>query len=208
MEHVLQLRRFLEASPRNPATKPDMCELCGALAGEPHSHVIDITDRRLMCVCRPCHILFAHPGSGAGRFRSVPDRYVRLAQSEQSHLPWYEWPIPVGIAFVILSSTLGRAVAFYPSPAGATESNIEVGDWAELSRTVPELATMEPDVEALLVCRRRESCKAWIVPVDACYSLVGRIRKTWRGFEGGEQAWTEIDGFFARLGGDALEAHS
>jgi hypothetical protein len=35
--------------------------------------------------------------------------------------------------------------------------------------------------------------------VDACYELVGRIRRHWTGFEGGEEAWLEIDAFFAGL---------
>ncbi len=37
------------------------------------------------------------------------------------------------------------------------------------------------------------------MPIDACYELVGRIRRRWRGFEGGEEAWREIEGFFAGL---------
>jgi hypothetical protein len=62
-------------------------------------------------------------------------------------------------------------------------------------QATPELATLEPEVEALLVSRR----ESWIVPVDACYELVGRIKRTWRGFDGGSEAWREIDGFFAGL---------
>ena len=60
----------------------------------------------------------------------------------------------------------------------------------------------DADVEALLISRRRgrTETECWIVPVDACYELVGRIRRHWRGFEGGEEAWVEIDAFFAGLG--------
>jgi hypothetical protein len=59
----------------------------------------------------------------------------------------------------------------------------------------PELATLEADIEALLVSKK----ESWIVPVDACYELTGRIKRTWRGFDGGQDAWREIDGFFASL---------
>jgi len=47
--------------------------------------------------------------------------------------------------------------------------------------------------------KRRENFDCYIVPIDACYELVGRIRRCWKGFDGGEDAWNEIDGFFADL---------
>ena len=37
------------------------------------------------------------------------------------------------------------------------------------------------------------------MPVDACYDLVGRVKLGWKGFDGGEEVWEEIDRFFARL---------
>jgi hypothetical protein len=54
---------------------------------------------------------------------------------------------------------------------------------------------LEPDVEALLV--RREPATCLLVPIDACYRLVGLVRRTWRGFDGGAEAWRDVDGFFA-----------
>jgi len=42
-----------------------------------------------------------------------------------------------------------------------------------------------------------------LVPVDACYRLVGLVRRHWRGFDGGPEAWAHIDAFF-----DAVEARS
>src|SRR5262249_57742651 len=61
------------------------------------------------------------------------------------------------------------------------------------------LTTLAADVEALLVrsVQRRGGFECYIVPIDACYELVGRIRRRWKGFDGGEDAWTEIDAFFA-----------
>jgi hypothetical protein len=64
---------------------------------------------------------------------------------------------------------------------------------------------MEPDVEALLVRRSdagrggASSSEALLVPVDACYRLVGLVRLHWKGFDGGAEAWAAIDGFFAEL---------
>jgi hypothetical protein len=175
MTDLLKLRRFLDPPPPRAA----QCEVCSAPIGEEHSHVVDIPRRRLACACRPCAILFEHPQAGA-KFRSVGDRYLKIPQ------PLDDWPFPVGMAFFIRDSSQGRVIAFYPSPAGATESPFET--------EAPD--TLEPDIEALLISRHRH--EAWIVPVDACYNLVGRIRKTWRGFEGGE-AKLEVDRFFDSL---------
>jgi hypothetical protein len=33
--------------------------------------------------------------------------------------------------------------------------------------------------------------------IDACCELVGRVRRHWKGFSGGDEAWSEIETFFA-----------
>ena len=92
-------------------------------------------------------------------------------------------------------------VAFYPSPAGPTESLLELEAWTELEAANPVLGTMQPDVEALLVSHARDMNEHWLVPVDDCYELVGLIRSRWRGFGGGEEVWAAIDHFFEDLAG-------
>ena len=62
---------------------------------------------------------------------------------------------------------------------------------------------MEPDAEALLVDRARGARRCWIVPVDACYALVGLIRRRWHGLTGGTEVWKEIGAFFDALDGRA-----
>ena len=88
---------------------------------------------------------------------------------------------------------LQTSIAFASSERSSTQNGLDIRN---------QLSTIEPDVEALLISRRcgRTETECWIVPVDACYELVGRIRRHWRGFEGGEEAWVEIDAFFAGLG--------
>jgi hypothetical protein len=56
-----------------------------------------------------------------------------------------------------------------------------------------------PDVEALIVRRSREGNESYLVPIDACYELVGRIRMHWTGFDGGGEARQDITDFFARV---------
>jgi hypothetical protein len=56
-----------------------------------------------------------------------------------------------------------------------------------------------PDVEAVLVRKNQNAAgglDAFIVPIDACYDLVGRIRTLWSGFDGGGEVRAQIQGFF------------
>jgi len=36
-------------------------------------------------------------------------------------------------------------------------------------------------------------------PCPLCYELVGRVRRLWKGFSGGDEAWSEIEAFFATV---------
>ena len=47
--------------------------------------------------------------------------------------------------------------------------------------------------------------QTFLVPIDACYEFVGRLRKLWRGFDGGQQAREFIDSFFAQVAKRARE---
>ena len=98
------------------------------------------------------------------------------------HGQWDRLQIPVDLAFFFHHASLGHAVAFYPSPAGATESLLPLETWEEIVRASPPDRGDEPDVEALLVSKREQSFACYIVPIDACYELVGIVRRHWRGF--------------------------
>jgi hypothetical protein len=73
--------------------------------------------------------------------------------------------------------------------------------WDELVVANPVLRELAPDVEALLLYRRRGESEfhSFLVPIDACYELTGRVRRYWKGFDGGEEAWREIETFFSKL---------
>jgi hypothetical protein len=87
----------------------------------------------------------------------------------------------------------------YPSPAGATESQLPLEAWEVLVADNPVLAKLEPDVEALLVNRVGSARLYYLAPIDTCYRLVGLIRMYWRGLSGGETVWKEIGQYFERL---------
>jgi len=175
------------------------CELCGTLIGPEHRHLLDVSSRELMCACQACKILFDRPAAGGSHYRLVPDRRLCLEDFALDDVSWAELRIPVEMAFFFYSTPAQRTVAFYPGPMGATESLLELDSWEQLERANPVLASMQRDVEALLVNRARGAHDHYLVPLDDPYELVGVIRTRWRGLTGGQEVWEEIDGFFARL---------
>ncbi len=189
-------RRFAKPASHAPGER---CELCNEAIPAEHPHVVNLESRALQCTCRPCYMLFTERGAGGGRYASVPDRYLHDRDFTLTDAQWDQFQIPVRMAFFFVNSVLERTVAFYPSPAGATESLLPAETWGDIMAANPLFATIEPDVEALLVYRRDAAYECFLVPIDACYELVGHVRKNWKGFDGGEEAWTAIDGFFDGL---------
>jgi len=55
------------------------------------------------------------------------------------------------------------------------------------------------DVEAALVRRHEGAFECFVVPIDACYELVGLVRSHWTGVAGGAEVWARIEAFFDRL---------
>jgi hypothetical protein len=151
-----------------------------------------------MCACRGCYLLFVSDGAGGSHFKSVPERYISCSDFELSPEQWDNLQIPVSVAFFFLNSSLGRVAAFYPGPAGATESELPLDTWAEVTDANPQLGTLQPDVEAFLVRSKTKGggTECYIVPIDACYELVGHLRRLWRGFDGGKEANAKLDSFF------------
>jgi hypothetical protein len=174
--------------------------MCATPIAAEHSHVVNVESRSLMCSCRACYLLFTQQGAAQGKYRSVPDRYQYDLSFQLSESQWEELQIPVKIAFFFFNSSMGRVAAFYPSPAGATESLLPLDAWQKLTASNPMLMALTPDVEALLVYgRKRTEFECFTVPIDACYELTGLIRRRWKGFDGGEEAWREVDEFFERV---------
>ena len=177
----------------------ERCDLCSEPIPTEHRHLLEVSTRDIMCVCRPCSILFDREAASEGKYRLIPDRYLLLEGFEMSDAQWESLQIPVDMAFFFYSTPAERVVAFYPSPMGPTESLLKLSAWEELEENNPVLEGMERDVEALLVNRVRGARQHFLVPIDECYSLVGLIRMHWRGLSGGQEVWEEIGRFFEVL---------
>lgn len=200
-EPLAVLQRIRRTTPREQPRAGERCELCSEPIGDEHGHLVNVEARNLMCACRGCYLLFTTDGAGGGHFRAVPDRYVAFPDFRLTPAQWDSLQIPVSVAFFFLNSTLDRVAAFYPGPAGATESLLSFDTWQELVAANPDLGTLQSDVEALLVRSGREDSGAecFIVPIDACYELVGQLRRLWKGFDGGREAHDALDEFFASV---------
>lgn len=195
------IARTLARYARAPRRRSESaCELCAGPLADAHDHVADLDARRLACACRACALLFAQPGAARGRYRTVPDRVLVDPRLDLDDDAWNALGVPVRLAFVLRVSARSSWVAFYPSPAGATEAEVSPTGMDALAQRTPLVAAIEPDVEALLVRGRRGERRlaAYLVPISACYELAGVVRRHWKGLDGGD-AHAEIDAFFARL---------
>ena len=195
----MSLFRFAK-DPALRKTLGERCELCAKPIDGTHAHLVDVKERRLMCACDPCYYLFKPRGAAQGRYKAVPYRYAQLTEFSIDDAQWESLQIPIALAFFFFNSESKRTVAFYPGPAGATESMLPLRAWEDIVAQYPRLRELEPDVEAALIRRGRDGANdCFIVPIDACYELVGLIRATWKGFDGGDDARRNIDRFFATL---------
>ncbi|QUR66971.1 DUF5947 family protein [Mycobacterium spongiae] len=193
---------------RRPAESADeRCEMCSAAIAGQHQHVVNVAGRQLMCVCRACYLLFTDPKAEL-RYRAVPERYLAFNDFALDRRAWESLQIPVGVAFFFTNSALGRTVAFYPGPAGACESELDLETWNTIGKADPRVSLAADDVEALLVRVPEPEAaqpQTYLVPIDACYEFVGQLRLLWRGFDGGQQAREFTERFFAHIAARAVQ---
>jgi hypothetical protein len=188
------------ATLRGLARKPEPaehCDLCGAIVGHEHQHLIDPVVRKLMCSCDACAILFSQ--SGETKYKRVPRRVRFLNDFSMTDAQWDSLLIPIGLAFFLKSSTEGRVLAMYPGAAGSAESLLSLDTWTDIAQENRVLEQMETDVEALLVNRLNRPAEYYLTPIDKCYELVGLIRSNWRGLAGGAEVWQKIRDYFTEL---------
>ncbi len=193
------LRRIARGRER---ARDELCELCSAVISNAHQHLIEPENRKLVCVCDACAILFGNQGET--KYRRVPRRTRLLLDFRLSDIQWQNLQIPIRLAFIFHDSAAHQSIALYPSPAGPTESWLEAAAWGEIAEQNPSLQKMEPDVEALLINRMGSAGEYYIAPIDECFRLTGLLRAHWSGLSGGAKVWEEVARFFVELQKQAI----
>jgi Family of unknown function (DUF5947) len=175
--------------------------MCSRDLASEHAHLLETVSRKLVCSCEPCAILFS--GNQNLKFKRVPRDVRFLSNFRLTDAQWDSLMIPIEMAFLFYSTPHGKVMAYYPSPAGPTESLLSLETWNDVMQENMVLNELRSDVEALLVNRvgagRGVKPEYYVVPIDECYKLVGLIRMHWRGLSGGTEVWREVGTFFAGL---------
>ena len=193
---VSALRRLqMREMPDGPEPLEASCDLCGTSMPEDHRHLLQLDERRIVCVVRgaagPC--ARATPSTCPPARASCGSRTSRCRDEL-----WARFRIPIGLAF-FLRGRGGGVVALYPSPAGATESRAR-------PRVVGRARALNPVLESssrgrgadrgphggAAAVRDRSDRQA--------YRLVGLIKANWQGISGGPAVEQAVDGFFEELG--------
>jgi hypothetical protein len=185
------------AAPRRPV---DLCDLCGTTIPEDHRHLLQLVERQIVCSCEACWGMRA----GEGDYRPVGNRTLWLDELEVPDDVWASFQIPIGLAFFMQSTVTSCVVAMYPSPAGATESELHFESWSRMLTLNPALTGLEPDVEGLIVNRLADPSIYVIAPIDRCYALTGTIKSHWEGISGGDGVQEAVTTFFDGLRAEAV----
>lgn len=178
------------------------CDLCATTVPSDHRHLLNLVERRIECVCESCWAL----RSGDAEFRPTGMRTLWLPDLDVPDDVWASFQIPIGLAFFMESTVAGCVIALYPSPAGATESELHFSSWSSLVALNPALADLEPDVEGLIANRLADPPAYAIAPIDRCYALTGTVKMSWEGISGGVGVSEAVAGFFDGLRAEAFAA--
>ena len=142
--------------------------------------------------------------SGDPEYRPAGNRTLWLPDLDLPDDLWASFQIPIGLAFFMDSTVTGCVVALYPSPGGATESELHFESWSRMRELNPVLRGLEPDIEGLVVNRLSDPPAYAIAPIDQCYALTGAIKANWEGISGGPGVEEAVTRFFDDLRSEAV----
>ena len=184
------------------AAGTEVCDLCGISIPDDHRHLLHLVERRIVCSCEACWAMRAAEGD----YRPTGNRTLWLPDLDVPDDLWASFQIPIGLSFFMESTVTACVVAMYPSPAGATESELHFESWNRMLELNPVLRDLEPDIEGLMVNRLADPRVYVIAPIDRCYELTGLIKVHWEGISGGTGVEQAVAEFFEDLRGKAVAA--
>jgi hypothetical protein len=194
--------RPVASGPAPVAADTEICDLCGIGLPDDHRHLLALVERRIVCSCEACWAM----RSGEGDYRPTGNRTVWLPDLQLPDDLWASFQIPIGLAFFMASTVTECVVAMYPSPGGATESELHFDSWTRMCQLNEVLGTLEADIEGLIANRLCDPPIYVIAPIDRCYALTGTVKAHWEGISGGTGVEAAIDAFFGRMRAEAARA--
>ena len=153
-------------------------------------------DRRILCACATCWA----QRSGDPNLRPTGSRVVWLEDFSLPDELWARLEVPIGLSFFMYSSSVEAMVAMYPSPAGATESELKLdglGGPARRSIRSSSRSSPTPRRSSSTGCPDQPSYV--IAPIDECYAPRRRVKVNWEGISGGDAIERAVPTFFERL---------
>ncbi|MEA2627255.1 MAG: hypothetical protein QOD06_3300 [Candidatus Binatota bacterium] len=178
-----------------PVSPDERCELCASAIATDHGHLLEVDGGRPVCICDACSLPFG--GQAVGPYRRIPRRVHRVERFASDAEICARLGIPLGLAFLRRDGN-DRILAGSVGPAGVTESELPAVTWSDLAEERPLLASMDTVVEALFVDGSAAGGDAFLLPIDECYRLAGRLRAVWSGPSGGPAVVEEIQRSVAR----------
>ena len=161
--------------------------------GECRRPTADVRMPRLLSAVhrRPCLAAFS---GGARPLPVLPGVRARTGGE------WQLLQIPVGLAFFFRNSSLDRTVAFYPGSGGRNgvrTGSVRLERYSGRRPAGGHAGRRHRSADRAGARRRRpQPPECHLVPIDACYEFVGRLRMLWHGFDGGQQVREFVDEFF------------
>ncbi len=136
---LANFRKFAGAKPKGESLRRaavEQCELCSFA----FRRSIDICSRcrrkRSFAACDACALRFQDVVEG--RFKLIPRDARALSGFAMADTDWENFALPINLAFFFYSTPSKKMMAYYPSPAGATESLLPLDAWKALvSQNLP-----------------------------------------------------------------------
>jgi hypothetical protein len=194
-DQLIPAHRLALSARQAPSAEHTRCGLCGERLTEDHPHLADGRTGKLLCGCLACAVLF---DGDERRYRRIVPHARALVGPPIADAEWQALGVPVGLAF-FRRRAAGEVLAVFPGPAGTSEAPVTAAAWSTLCNNHPELASLEPEVEALLVDRRGTPARQLRVSIDRAYRLAGILRTSWRGWSGGPGVERALTAFFEGL---------
>lgn len=151
------------------------CELCSALIGDVHDHLLDPRKRSLSCACPSCSLLF--PAGAGAAYRRIVRHSTRLVGTALDDGDWDALGVPVRLVFLVPSEVHGRVFALYPNAAGLVEAHVPTSAWNLLVERHPELHRVRPETDAAVLDGLSAEGRVYHVSIDVCHEWLGVLRR-------------------------------